>query len=462
MAGKNHYNWAEIYINMRTLVEESGQPHSWSSLARALQVDVNSLRSGVGKLLGYLPKLDDLPPLTDAHPIQTEEGNYLDIRSNAPKVYTLEQLLEACQVDLKKWRVKDYMVNQWQGFFGEGNVVPLYQVKAWLIRNDVIPIEPILQPVTINLPPMGKAKQAKRAGVKRALIIADAQVGFRRRLYGAGYEPFHDRRVLDIALQIAEAEEFDNISIIGDALDLSEWSLKYTPEPTFWHTTQPALLELAWWLANLRRACPLAEMDLYEGNHEVRPETAIISHMRAAYKLRAVDELHLPPALSVPRLLSLHTLKVNYVDGYPDNKKWLNESVMVRHGDVVRSTLGGTAAAIANKTTYTTIFGHVHRRELVSRRIETVGGYAIQTAFCPGCACHVDGRVPGSKSEDQWQQGIAVVEYTDREKHIIPIEIDHGRALYAGREWTARERDSEIDELLDRKLEEIMQAEGMK
>jgi hypothetical protein len=462
VAAKDHYNWPELYEQMRQAISEGVRPQ-WASLAAYLHLDPNSLRRGVAKVLGEIPKdLTDLPPIKTKTPIQKEEGNYLEIQSNAPAVYTLEQLLNACKVDLKKWQVKDYMVNQWQGFYGEGNVVPLYQVKAFLIRRQVEAISPVLRPVEMNLPhprPLPKRVRLERGvkRVKRALIIADPQVGFRRRLYGEGFEPFHDRRVLDIALQIAEAETFDNISIIGDGADLSAFSLKYTPEPTFWHTTQPALLELAWWLGMLRMAQPDAEMDFYEGNHEVRPTTAIISHMREAYQLRAVDELHLPPALSIPRLLSLHTLKVNYIEGYPDNWKWLNERTMIRHGDVVRSTPGGTAAAVVNKTTYTTIFGHIHRRELVARNIQTAQGHAIQTAFCPGCACHIDGRVPGSKADDQWQQGLAVIEYMETgEPQIIPIAVDRGRAVYAGREWKARDRDKELDGMLKTKLEEML------
>jgi hypothetical protein len=99
---------------------------------------------------------------------------------------------------------------------------------------------------------------------------------------------------------------------------------------------------------------------------------------------------------------------------------------------------------------------------LVARQIQTANGHAIQTAFCPGCACHIDGRVPGSKADDQWQQGIAVIEYTDTSENIIPIAIDRGIAIYNGKVWKARERDKEINKMLKGKLEEIMVAEGVK
>lgn len=181
----------------------------------------------------------------------------------------------------------------------------------------------------------------------------------------------------------------------------------------------------------------------------------LVAHLKAAYGLRAVDELQLPASMSIERLLALHQLHVNYVTGYPDNKKWLNRNVLVRHGDVVRAAPGDSAKAVVMKTAYTTIFGHTHRRELVSRRIASQDGDVIQTAFSPGCACHIDGRCPGSTSDSQWQQGLAVVEYTDDFEAIVPIPIENGRAIYAGRQLQARERCGEAEDLIRQKLKEI-------
>jgi hypothetical protein len=121
----------------------------------------------------------------------------------------------------------------------------------------------------------------------------------------------------------------------------------------------------------------------------------------------------------------------------------------------VRAGPGDSAKAVINKTTYTTIFGHIHRRELVSRRIKSRDGDIIQHAICPGCACHIDGRVPGSTSEQQWQQGFAVVEYTDAIENIITISIDEGVAIYDGKVYKARNRDAEINKIVQKNLERI-------
>lgn len=291
--------------------------------------------------------------------------------------------------------------------------------------------------------------------VRRALIVNDPQVGFRRRLHTSELSPFHDRRVLDLALQVAEEEGIDHVSFGGDCLDLSEWSNKFLPEPEFFWTTQPAVIEWAWWLSQFRAAKPEAEFYQLEGNHDARLINLIVTNMRQAYRLKAVDELTLPPSLSVPRLLALHQLGVEYVGGYPDNGYWLNSNVYITHGDVVRSAPGATALELTRRQAFTTIFGHIHRRELVARRMKTAEGDLVYSAFCPGCVCHVDGRVPGSKSDQQWQQGFAVIEYTENAETIIPIAVQDGTMMYNGRIWQARERDAEIDSVLMEGLEQV-------
>lgn len=259
---------------------------------------------------------------------------------------------------------------------------------------------------------------------------------------------------MDIILQVLQRDQFDYIGIIGDANDWSEWS-KYSQEPEFYWTTQPALIETAWWLANYRNACPNAKMDLYQGNHEVRVETVIVDHLKAAYELRPVDQLEFPPALSVPRLLALHDLNIGYVDGYPGGGVWLNRNTWIEHGYQVAGSTGDTAKNVAMKRTFTTIMGHIHRSESVARKVESRDGSEIYTSMCPGCACHIDGRVPGSKPQEQWQQGFGIIEYTDTFENISTVAVENGRAIYKGEMITAQNRDKEIDAMLLKKLQSI-------
>lgn len=467
MVAKNQHDYDRIKEKLIEAIR-NGTKTSWAKLARVVDIDAGTLHAAAKREWGIVDPRELLAPAL-ADPIPQKAGTTIDEQANVMEiddvsslVRTLDELMAVCKVDLDVWEVRDHVLNQWQvgmkvnrGGKDEVVVVPLYQVKAWLVRRVLRPIMPEIRPVEIAMPAVKAAKRDKTK-LKRVLIVPDVHMGFRRAIHAQSLVPFHDRRVLDIAVQICQrGGEIDGVHFIGDCMDLSEFSTKFTPEPEFYFTTQPALLEWAWWLGQFRASAPGAELVEYEGNHDKRMGDMIVAYMRAAYGLRPVDEIELPPSLSVERLLALHSLGVEYVKGYPDNYRWLNQNVMVRHGDTVRAGPGDSAKAVVNKTTYTTIFGHVHRTELVTRRIKSRDGDIIQRAFCPGCACFTDGRVPGSTSDQQWQQGLAVIEYTDTDENIVSIPVSEGKAIYNGRMLKARERDAEIEKMLFGKLEKL-------
>lgn len=467
MSAKNQYDYDALKVELIKALR-NGLPARWQDLAKHANIDIGTLRSAAKREWGITdPRhlaatslLNEPPP--DRIGTDVKEGaNILEVSHVSGLICTLEEALKASKTDLNEWQVRDHQINFWPlGMKVKDDkgverpyAMQLCQVRVWLIRKHLKPIMPMIRPVEVIVgadghPPRPSPRRGKNP-VRRALFIADPQVGFRRVINTGQLIPFHDRRVLDIALQISRLESFDSLEIIGDCLDLSAWSSKFNPEPEFYWTTQPALIEWAWWLGQFSH---IRQKRMLEGNHEKRMRDLVAVYAKEAYGLRAVDELELPPSLSVDRLMAFHKLGVEYITGYPDNKYWLNKNVLVRHGDVVRAGPGDTAKAVVNKTTYTTIFGHIHRRELVSRRIQSREGDVIQTAFCPGCACHVDGRVPGSKSDDQWQQGIAVIEHTDDAETILPIPIENGRAIYKGQLLTANERDDEINKMFTKTL----------
>lgn len=469
MAGKPQHDFEDLLKKSLDLLE-SETFNSLEEIAERLGVNPNTFSSGMRRTNG-IRTLQDLKNRrgftsqlieSDGEKIELDiDGNFAEVRVAKVngQIRTVDQLLKAANVDRNIWEPVEPTVRKWdvvlkikQADADEINVVPSFYVASKLRRRLPIAFEPVIQPVT--LPPYKKLKpKTTSKGIRRALIVNDPQVGFRRRLHTTELAPFHDRRVLDIALQIAEDETIDHISFGGDCLDLSEWSNKFIPEPEFFWTTQPAIIEWAWWLRQFRDAQPEAEVKQLEGNHDARLANLIVQNMRQAYRLKAVDELTLPPALSVPRLLALHDLAIDYVGGYPDNGYWLNDNVFIAHGDLVRSAPGATANEISKRQSFTTIFGHIHRRELIARRQKTNGDDLIFEAFCPGAACHIDGRVPGSTSTQQWQQGIAVVEYTQAAQNIIPIAIHNGQAMYNGKVWTARDRDDEAESILINALE---------
>ncbi len=66
-----------------------------------------------------------------------------------------------------------------------------------------------------------------------------------------GYDtPYHNEAVLKIILDIAARLQPDRMDIIGDILDLAEWSDKYLRSPEMMETTQERCtgwLDYAFW-----------------------------------------------------------------------------------------------------------------------------------------------------------------------------------------------------------------------
>ena len=472
MTAQESHDYQFLLESARTLILD-GRAKRYTDLARLLKINRDTLRVGLERNFGIRSFKQITGKQIESRSLVGGEqddkldveidGNFATIRSVVvvDQIKTVAQLMRVAGMSPAEWDVINPKIKKWdvalklkQGGDKEiVQVVPSIYIEAPLRAKHPTAFEPVIQPIQIDMPKLPKV-QKNKTGVRRALIVNDPQVGFRRTLHTSELHPFHDRRVLDLALQIAQTEQIDHISFGGDCLDLSEWSTKFMPEPEFFWTTQPALLEWAWWLTQFRLSQPGAEIKALEGNHDVRMPNLIATNMRQAYKLRAVDELSLPPAMSVPRLLALHKLNIEYVDHYPDNGYWLNQNVFITHGDVVRGNPGDTAKAIVNKQAFTTVFGHIHRRESVTRRMKTHGEDLIYTAFCPGAACLTDGTVPGSSSKDQWQNGIAVIEYTDDSENIIPIAIRDGKMIYNNQVWHARERETEVNKFLVDSLKE--------
>lgn len=276
----------------------------------------------------------------------------------------------------------------------------------------------------------------KRRGMDAALVIPDMQVGYSRNVTTGELTPYHDERAMNVVTLIAETVEPDISLFIGDGIDFNGWSDKFIVRPEFYFTTQPAICAASEYIGRIRNRTKKRTI-LLEGNHDQRPENQIIKHLIAAYGLRSADNMEAAPVLSIDNLLGLSRMGVEYIGDYPNGEFWLNDYTRVIHGDKVKGQPGQTAAAVVRDANETTIFGHIHRTELATKTIPFRGGYRTVSAFSPGCLCHVDGRVPGSKRTDQWQQGAAVIWFNDTECSIVPIPIMNGRAFYNGEIYEA-------------------------
>ena len=406
----------------------------------------------------------------DAAEPEQQRGSSFEVTGNTATarsvglIHTLPGLLEACEADLDTWEVLKWRVRpypgwakhersdfKWeQGAIVEGysrksgiEVVQLYSMSADFVRKEPLFVFPAVQPIetaaTYKEPP-----PARTEGVGTALVWGDPQIGYAKDTRTAQLDPFHSREALDILVQIAAYLQPDRIDGLGDTLDLTEWSDRFTRKPEFRQTTQPAILEAHWWLAQLREAVPLAHIRLYEGNHEARIERALNNNLQAALGLKAADEIGLPPPLHPQRLLGLDALQVQWIGDYPDGCDWLNDNIQLSHGDIAVTE---TARRIANRSMFCQVYGHTHRCEVFGRVIDTRHGHQVVQAVNPGCMCRTDYVVPGHKRGQNWQQGIAVIRYemsAATRPEIMLVGIENGRALYDGHVFEARDRVADI------------------
>ncbi|MBT3390330.1 MAG: hypothetical protein HN413_07950 [Chloroflexi bacterium] len=399
-----------------------------------------------------MDKPDGIEPLdTDAEILDAWSGDHPATRAD---VRSLDALLKESKADLKVWRPYWWRANKWavgakHPETGEILTSPLWGVEARFDERHPEAFEPVVQPVQVTLPPVNSLPATDYSGIRRALLLADQHIGYRKGLDDGVLEPFHDRRALDVALQIAARNHFDYIIWLGDLLDSAEWSDKFQAEPEFYQTTQPAICEAAWWLARFRQAKPHAQHKALEGNHDVRPENTIVRSMQQAYRLRPARELNAPHALSMRRLLGLDGMGIEWFGGYPQAECYIEDVFAATHGDVAAAAPGATAWKMSQKWDLPVVFGHIHRRETATRTIYTQYGTRAITAFTPGCMCRLDGVIPGHKRGQHWQQGIGeVVLKSGMEPQFGAIPIDDGQALYNGKHYKARS-DAEILASLD-------------
>jgi hypothetical protein len=266
---------------------------------------------------------------------------------------------------------------------------------------------------------------------KTCMVFPDVQI------------PFQSEEALQIALSVMQEIKPDKVVFLGDLLDLSAWG-RFEMQPEWATATQDALIQAHQLLASIRKTLPMAEIDVLAGNHEERMPKTLLRNAQAAYGLKRANQLDGWPVMSIPYLLALDDIDVNYHAGYPANRLWLNRNLQIRHGNATRKKGGSARTQIAAEKV-STIFGHDHR---ISSSITTVndfdGGKQIHS-YGSGCLCRIDGHVPSYhqgrevdgtpiQQLEDWQRGFLIATYDDENFHVeqVPIGLDD-KAMFRGR-----------------------------
>lgn len=254
---------------------------------------------------------------------------------------------------------------------------------------------------------------------RRTVVLPDFQIGYWNTPNGR--QPFHDEDAINVMLQVLaeqKAETIDHIVLLGDFLDFPQFG-KYRQEPQ-WMDTLNASLEYGHnILLTLRKMFPEARISLLEGNHDARFMNDIKDHypkLWGAKRGGTFEEL-----ITVPSLLGLDTLGVEYFEGYPAARVEITKQFMAIHGEIIKK--GATAKAVVVYEGTSTIHGHTHRYECYGRTQRMLGRQAMRQtfAFSPGTLSSINGSVPsvhGGRtsrgpvdSAEDWQQGFAFVDH---------------------------------------------------
>ena len=386
------------------------------------------------------------------------KGDALEVKAEG-MIRTLDQLIEAAEIDLDKWTPAGFKANTWPTAMridDEPVVVRLWQVSARFLPR----LAPVVSAEPIRSRPR-KRQQATTTGREVCLVVPDTQHGFRalaKDLKHPGRDylaPMHDRKACDLAVIMAQKLRPSYVIFLGDHLDASELS-RYPDGKGLEHlgTIGHAARELHWWLSQMRQAAPAgATFTMLEGNHDARLHRKLTEGAPMLKGLRPAGDPDGAPMLSMRRLLSLDALGIDYVGPYnPSHWLW---GIRFTHGDTVRGGGGKTAAALAAKRPHSEIYGHIHRRELVARTVYDPGEVPRVLQFAsPGTLCAVKGDgfgPPGHNTRPDWQQGLGVVvkDNASGNVSIMLLPIENGRLVMPdGSIFTGEEREREIADAL--------------
>jgi len=381
------------------------------------------------------------------------DGNYATATSTDGRIRTEQDLVAACKVDLSKWKMIRFMPGTYEAFararekdlvWRDGNITEgfsresgviirtLFRVRGVFIRREPVPLNPIVSPIKCNARFKYVVNSAKAAG--RAVIAGDAHIGFSWSPPSWKLIPFHDRRSLSILVEAVRLIRPDIVDLLGDWVDLANLSDRFAKKAAYFRTMQPTILEAHFWLRAIREASPGSQVRLHMGNHEARINKAMEAHMVEAYELKAADQIDLPPAMSIQRLLALQELGIEWIDGYPDDKSKIGQAVTALHGNIARKKEFATVGELLRRVRGNAVCGHIHRDEMTSLSFIADDGSAIvSTGYCPGCMCYTDGRVPGSHERSNWREGIGVIDYDEGSVAITHIPIVNGTAIFDGK-----------------------------
>lgn len=237
--------------------------------------------------------------------------------------------------------------------------------------------------------------------------------------------PYHDPSALNILYKVISDVQPDIVVDHGDTLDCHEIS-KYPKDPHNRVSLKDEIIQAAQHFAAVSDLTPGARRIWCEGNHEERLKRLIwgLAEGRNAGEILTLPSV--TQSLSWPSLLGLDDLGWEMVP-YPKHELLFNR-LIVCHGERVRSLSGQSEKSELEHYSKSGISGHTHRIGYYGKKTYDgqLGWWGI------GCLCSLSSQYI---SFPNWQQGFAVVSWSDDKKNfaVERIRVFDGKAFFRGK-----------------------------
>jgi hypothetical protein len=321
------------------------------------------------------------------------------------------EMLEERDLDPDQWQVRGLRVNEWE-MAGE------LQRQT---RLDIVPRIESIRPARAEgwKPPKPKPKTSGKTLVK--FICGDHQA------------PYHDPKMHTATLNwLAEVQPVEGV-IDGDLVDLPTRSTYKTKAK--WNAAANDCIEQAYRImCDYRSASPDTVWKYLFGNHEQRMWDSLMRDDEEAATITRAGESS--PVLSLPYLVRLDELGIEYFDNYPHDVYKLSPDTAVIHGNKSKPGSGGTSQHETKDRRYNVFHGHDHSQAITPFTTHDIDNKPITTyGIAVGASCQVAGGL-GYAVRPDWQNGHATATF-DKDGNLIPelIHFIDEKLRWRGDSW---------------------------
>lgn len=409
---------------------------SYGQIAKALGL----ARSTVQGAVGSLRRGSGLMGETKARMVSS--GNNITVTYDSPIPKPVERIIRDSVSNPSEWNIVRTTIRNRELKNGErihGQTIYLEKVEP---TPEILTITPLGCGVAHNDSTINADSE-----VKTAVIISDTHIGYERDLVSGELEPYTDRRAMDVAFQIIDDIEPDIVIHAGDVIDAAEvsrWEDSKTAE--MFMTMQPSAVETTYLFDRL--STNVRDVVWIPGNHDIRWEKLLRKHAPALAALRGVtDGPRSSPVMSIASVCGLGSLGVHVENLYPDGKYWVNENLCIIHGTRASGTPGGTASSLLRDFQCSVIQGHKHTGEQVYTSNQGKRRHKTRSATVLHCLARLDGIIPGTTNDNNWTNGVHVVQYIEGDGEFIVngVPIIRGKGIWNGKLYVGQDYAKDLE-----------------